>query len=106
MNTDRLLGIVIVLTIVVVGIIGRLYYIQVYLHDEYVYLAQRQQVGSESIKPDRGLIYDRNKMVLAYSDPEVSFFVSVKQAKKSQTVDKIAENISRITKKVLNTIKT
>ena len=108
MNTDRLLGILILLTVLILGIIGRLFYIQIYLHDEYLYKAQRQQIGTETIKANRGLIYDRNMVVLAFSDPEMSFFAAMKQIKKyknekNQGADylmrKIARSFSAITKK-------
>jgi cell division protein FtsI/penicillin-binding protein 2 len=107
MNTDRLLGVVIVLALIIIGVIARLFYIQVYSHAEYKVMAERQQIGKEVIKANRGLIYDRNMIVLAYSDPEVSFYVSMPQVRRykrgNDTPDslmwKIAKSFSAVTKK-------
>jgi len=107
MNTDRLLGVVIVLALLILGIIGRLFYIQVYSHAEYKVMADRQQIGKEIIKANRGLIYDRNMVVLAYSDPQASFYVSMVQVKRYKKdgkdgdflMRKIARSYAAVTKK-------
>jgi cell division protein FtsI/penicillin-binding protein 2 len=107
MNTDRLLGVVIVLALLILGIIARLFYIQVYSHAEYKVMAERQQIGKEVIRANRGLIYDRNMIVLAFSDPEVFFYVSMPQVRRYKQKDKtsdtlmkyIARDFSAVTKK-------
>lgn len=99
MSNDRLLflaGLAIALSL---GLMGRLYYIQIVEHKELLYQAQRQQIGVEPIPSDRGVIYDRNMTVLSYSKPFTAFYVSVKLAKKFNTDERIAKAFSKITKK-------
>ena len=99
MSNDRLLilaGLAIVVTLLLAG---RLYYIQIIEHDELLYQAKRQQIGSEPILSDRGVIFDRNMTVLAYSKPFTAFYVSVKLAQRYKTEDKIAKAFSKITNK-------
>jgi cell division protein FtsI (penicillin-binding protein 3) len=55
------------------GVFGRLSYLQLIKHGEYLARAQRQQQRTIEITPKRGIIYDRNMRALAMS-------VSVKSA--------------------------
>jgi cell division protein FtsI (penicillin-binding protein 3) len=50
-----------------VAIFGRLSYLQLYRHSEYLSRALRQQQRSFEITPERGAIYDRNGKPLAMS---------------------------------------
>ena len=49
------------------GLLGRLGYLQVVKHDEYLRLAESQQAKSIALRPKRGPILDRNGQVLAVS---------------------------------------
>jgi cell division protein FtsI (penicillin-binding protein 3) len=49
------------------AIFGRLGYLQLYRHREYLFRAQRQQQRTIEISPKRGAIYDRNMHALAMS---------------------------------------
>ena len=49
------------------GLIGRLGYLQVVKHDEYLRLAEGQHAKSLALRPKRGPILDRNGQVLAVS---------------------------------------
>ena len=53
---------------------GRLVYLQLFLHGEYLARAQRQQQRTIEITPKRGAIYDRNMDTLAMSVPVDSAF--------------------------------
>jgi cell division protein FtsI (penicillin-binding protein 3) len=53
---------------------GRLTYLQLYRHSEYLSRALRQQQRSFEITPERGAIYDRNGKPLAMSIPVDSAF--------------------------------
>ena len=55
-------------------VFGRLTYIQLFRHSEYLARAQRQQQRIIEITPQRGSIYDRNKRPLAMSVPVDSAF--------------------------------
>src|SRR5712671_1123493 len=56
------------------GVFGRLSYLQLFKHGEYLARAQRQQQRTIEITPKRGIIYDRNMRALAMSVPVKSAF--------------------------------
>src|SRR5260370_2013059 len=56
------------------GVVGRLSYLQLIKHGEYLARAQRQQQRTIEITPKRGIIYDRNMRALAMSVPVKSAF--------------------------------
>jgi cell division protein FtsI (penicillin-binding protein 3) len=56
------------------AIFGRLGYLQLFRHSEYLTHAQRQQQRTTEISPQRGAIYDRNMHPLAMSIPVKSAF--------------------------------
>jgi cell division protein FtsI (penicillin-binding protein 3) len=56
------------------AVFGRLTYLQLFLHSEYLARALRQQQRTIEITPERGAIYDRNKKPLAMSIPVDSAF--------------------------------
>src|SRR6202171_1401083 len=56
------------------GVFGRLSYLQLIRHGEYLARAQRQQQRTIEITPKRGIIYDRNLRALAMSVPVKSAF--------------------------------
>src|SRR6202011_662283 len=56
------------------AVFGRLSYLQLFKHGEYMARAQRQQQRTIEITPKRGIIYDRNMHALAMSVPVKSAF--------------------------------
>src|ERR1700675_1438119 len=56
------------------GVFGRLSYLELIKHGEYMARAQRQQQRTIEITPRRGIIYDRNMHALAMSVPVKSAF--------------------------------
>src|SRR5579859_3878484 len=56
------------------GVFGRLSYLQLIKHGEYLARAQRQQQRTIEITPKRGIIYDRGMHALAMSVPVKSAF--------------------------------
>lgn len=56
------------------AVFGRLSYLQLFKHGEYLARAQRQQQRTIEITPKRGIIYDRNLRALAMSVPVKSAF--------------------------------
>ncbi|MGC1483776.1 MAG: penicillin-binding protein [Candidatus Acidiferrum sp.] len=56
------------------AVFGRLTYLQLFLHGDYLARAMRQQQRTVEITPERGAIYDRNKRPLAMSIPVDSAF--------------------------------
>jgi cell division protein FtsI (penicillin-binding protein 3) len=57
-----------------IAVFGRLSYLQLVRHSEYLARAQRQQQRTIEITPKRGIIYDRNLHPLAMSVPVKSAF--------------------------------
>jgi cell division protein FtsI (penicillin-binding protein 3) len=56
------------------AIFGRVVYLQLFLHSEYLSRAARQQRHTIDIYPKRGVIFDRNMLPLAMSVPVQSAF--------------------------------
>jgi cell division protein FtsI (penicillin-binding protein 3) len=56
------------------AVLGRLAYLQLARHSDYLARAQRQQQRTIEITPKRGIIYDRNMRTLAMSIPVKSAF--------------------------------
>ena len=50
-------------------VVGRLFWLQVVRHDYFTDLSQGNRVRLEPLPPDRGLIYDRNGVVIAENTP-------------------------------------
>src|SRR5580765_7241572 len=67
MQTNRLLIIAAVGLVWILAVFGRLGYLQLFRHSEYMARAQRQQKRVIEITPKRGAIFDRNMHPLAMS---------------------------------------
>src|ERR1700687_1815994 len=74
MQTKRLLIVSAVALVWMLAVFGRLGYLQLFRHSEYMARAQRQQKRVIEITPKRGAIYDRNLHPLAMSIPVDSAF--------------------------------
>src|SRR5712664_1046017 len=70
----RLLMVAGVVLLWTTAVFGRLSYLQLFAHGEYLARAQRQQQRTIEITPKRGIIYDRNLRALAMSVPVKSAF--------------------------------
>jgi penicillin-binding protein 2 len=55
--------------VLLVTVIGRLFWLQVVRHEYFADLSQGNRVRLEPLPPDRGLIYDRNGVVIAENTP-------------------------------------
>src|SRR6202789_1034815 len=55
--------------VLLLAVAGRLFYLQVLKHDYYSTLSQGNRIRTEPIPPSRGLILDRNGVVLADNQP-------------------------------------
>ncbi|HEX3023296.1 MAG TPA: penicillin-binding transpeptidase domain-containing protein [Lachnospiraceae bacterium] len=85
-------NIMIVFTIIVlaaVGLIIRLGYIMIYRADYYGVRAQELHERERPIKAERGLIYDRNGIVIASNKPVCTISVIHNQIKDPETVIKL-----------------
>jgi cell division protein FtsI (penicillin-binding protein 3) len=95
MNNSRALLIIGFVFILFVGLIFRLFDIQILKSDELKFYAQRQQMHVEKIRAERGLIYDRNNVLLVYNRNDVSFYLDLRMVKNKQK-KKIAAKFSSV----------
>jgi cell division protein FtsI (penicillin-binding protein 3) len=72
--SERLLIVASLMFLCIVAVLGRLGYLQLFRHSEYLARAMRQQQRIIEITPKRGSIYDRNMDPLAMSIPVDSVF--------------------------------
>lgn len=61
--------------VVLGGLLTRMYQLQVIEHDIYTTLSDKNRVQVQSVPPPRGLIYDRNNLLLAENRPVFSITV-------------------------------
>ena len=78
--------------------------IQIINSEELKYYAEKQQTKIESIKADRGLIYDRNGLLLAYNRDDISFYIDLRmlpEKKKIEVAEKFSEAFGKSEKHYL-----
>ena len=95
MNNSRVLILIIVVFIFFIAIGIKLFNIQILKSEELKYLAERQQTGIEKINAERGLIYDRNNVLLVYNRNDVSFYLDMRMVSKEEK-KKIGEKFSSV----------
>lgn len=78
MNTRALIAAVLVM-LALIGLLGRLVYLQVINHGHYITLSHKNRVNILPVPPTRGLIYDRNGVVLAENLPTFSLEIVVER---------------------------
>lgn len=71
----------IVITILAFSLIARLLYLQIFSHEHFTMLSQKNRVSLIALPPTRGLIYDRNGTLLAQNLPSFSLEVVPEQVK-------------------------
>jgi cell division protein FtsI (penicillin-binding protein 3) len=101
MINSRAIIIIVVMILAFTALVAKLFDVQIIKSDELKYYAQRQQMKIEKIKPERGLIYDRNSVLLAYNRNDISFYLDLRMVKASDK-EKIAEKFSKIFGKTKN----
>ncbi|MGB5287124.1 MAG: penicillin-binding transpeptidase domain-containing protein, partial [Ignavibacteriaceae bacterium] len=95
MNNARVLLVLIFVVLIFLALVLRLVTVQVIKGDELSFFAKRQQTNIESIKADRGFIYDRNEVLLVYNRNDYSFYVDLRMLPDSEK-EKLAKIFSRI----------
>jgi len=58
-----------IVTLLLLTILGRLFYLQVVQHEYYADLSQGNRIRIDPLPPDRGIIVDRHGTVLAENTP-------------------------------------
>lgn len=80
-----------------IGLIVRLFSVQVGSHEKYSARAIKQQNKVYPVKAERGLIYDRNGDILAYTKDDISLFADARMLKNNDKKrDKLANEISSV----------
>ncbi len=95
MINSRAIIVIVVVILCFTLIISKLADIQLINHEEYKYIAERQQTKLEKIRAERGLIYDRNNSLLVYNRNDISFYVDLRMVSK-EGKQKIAEKFSLV----------
>ena len=63
--TERIIVAGILVTLIFLLLLSRYFYLQVIKHEHYQVLAEQNKIKHSRIDPTRGLIYDRNGVLLA-----------------------------------------
>ncbi|MCJ7552256.1 MAG: transpeptidase family protein [Ignavibacteriaceae bacterium] len=95
MINSRALLIVISMFLFFAALIVKLVDIQIVKSEELKYFANKQQVGVEKIPADRGLVYDRNNVLLEYNRHDISFYADLRMVSNKSKID-IAEKFSLV----------
>lgn len=78
---NRIVTAAVLIVALTAALIGRLIYLQIIGHERYAMLARDNQVKIAPLPPTRGLIYDRNGVVLAENIPVYSLEIVPEQVK-------------------------
>ena len=95
MINSRVLLILIFVVLIFGALVFRLVNLQVVRSDELSYFAKRQQTNTQTVKADRGFIYDRNDVLLVYNRNDYSFYVDLRMLPSAEK-DKLAKVFSRV----------
>jgi len=95
MNNSRVLLILIFVVLIFGALVFRLVNLQIVRSDELSYFAKRQQTNTQTVKADRGFIYDRNDVLLVYNRSDYSFFVDLRMLSASEK-DRLAKMFSKV----------
>ncbi len=77
------------------GLLGRMYQLQILEHDTYTTLSDKNRVQVQSVAPTRGLIYDRNGTLLAENRPVFSVTIVPERVSDMEaTLDQLTQLLS------------
>ena len=99
--SERLLLVASLILICTIAVVGRLGYLQLVCHSEYLARAARQQQRIIDITPKRGSIYDRNMDPLAMSIPVDSVFAVPIEVGDAQLAAQLLSRVLGIPSEVL-----
>ena len=98
MNNSRTLFIIILIFLFFGVLVIKLVDIQLLKADELSYFAKRQQTNTEKISAERGCIYDRHDVLLAYNRNDISFYVDLRMLSpniKEELADKLSKTFGK-----------
>lgn len=77
------------------GLLARMYQLQIVEHETYTTLSDKNRVQVQSVPPPRGLVYDRNNMLLAENRPVFSLtLVPERVGNMDETLARLTEILS------------
>lgn len=91
--TNRTIAAVVCIFLVTLAIVWRMAYLQIMSHDHYTTLSQNNRVSIVPVAPTRGLIFDRNGVVLAQNLPAYSLEIVQERVK---DLDKMLAELGEI----------
>src|SRR4029077_10409614 len=93
LTTQRCIVAVVIMLILISLLITRLVYLQISQHDVYTTLSKKNWLDIVPVEPTRGLIYDRNGVLLAENIPVFSLDVL---PYKIQNIPQMLAEVSKI----------
>lgn len=94
--------------LMMIGLLARMYQLQIVEHEIYTTLSDKNRVQVQSVPPPRGLVYDRNKLLLAENRPVFSLTLVPERvagmeatlARLSEILDIAEEDIERFKRRL------
>jgi len=77
-------------------LIGRQYQLQVIQHEYHSTLAENNRIHVQPIAPSRGLIYDRNGLLLAENRPSFSLTLTRERIGNAQSISQVLDSVSEV----------
>lgn len=92
--TSRAIIALIGIILILLAIIGRMMYLQIVSHEHYTTLSQNNRVSIQPLAPTRGLVFDRNGIILAQNLPTFALeIVPERVADLDQTIAQLGQII-------------
>ena len=95
MSNSRALVIVFMIFLLFLIVIAKLVDIQIIKSDDYKYYAQRQHWKLESVKAERGFIFDRNNVLLVYNRHDLTYYLDLRMTPEARKND-LAKRFSSV----------
>ncbi|MCD1630147.1 penicillin-binding protein 2 [Marinobacter shengliensis] len=94
--------------LMMIGLLARMYQLQIVEHETYTTLSDKNRVQVQSVPPPRGLVYDRNNLLLAENRPVFSLTLVPERvagmeatlARLSEILDIAEEDIERFKRRL------
>lgn len=99
MNNTRALIITFFVIAAFIGLVIQLFSIQIGNHEKYLAKAVRQQNKVHKIRAERGIIYDREKEIIAFTKDDISLFADARMLNKKSKVksrEKLANELAKV----------
>ncbi len=91
--TNRTIVAIVFILLITSAIIGRMIWLQIISHEHYTTLSQNNRVSIVPVAPTRGLIFDRNGVILAQNLPAYSLEIVQERVK---NMDETLSELSKI----------